>query len=540
MLTQGAFCHQWARLRARSPRRRDSGVVAVLTALLLGIFLGMAGFVLDVGHWYLVKAQTQKAADAAALAGAAHLPNDEAGAATDAKAYAAFNGFSNGGATTVTSATTGIPGQYTAQVSTKVDNWFTGVFGVPTTTITSSSNAEYIAPVRMGSPCNRLGDDPNNEATRDSTACPSGSAQLWVDVNSPETQKGNGDPIQSTACTVGNDNCVAGTPPVNTDYRPEGYFYDITVKKRALMTIELFDAVFVGVGDSCDASPLTTLASAGIDNTRYAVGSAKTSPYCSGDKAFTTTSSMTTTFTMHGTGSNPNRPQDNPLLASCPSHTYPGYNPQTGADFVASLTQGNASFKPEIFAGFRKWVPLCTVTLDPGTYPLQVQSAGTGANSNRFSIRAVPAAPVDASTVSVAAHEAMTIFANGKPGSQFYLARVPSAAAGRVLHVRLFDVGDCVFDSCAIRLISPNGSTVPSCVATGAINGTQAPCAFPTKQANFNGHWADLAVPVPASYSCADATATACWYKVEYTSGDPLDTTAWTAQMPGLPVRLLP
>ena len=46
-----------------------------MVALLLGVLLGFAALVVDVGMMYTEKAKLQNAADAAALAGAQNLPN---------------------------------------------------------------------------------------------------------------------------------------------------------------------------------------------------------------------------------------------------------------------------------------------------------------------------------------------------------------------------------------------------------------------------------------------------------------------------------
>ncbi|MCL6622981.1 MAG: Tad domain-containing protein, partial [Syntrophobacterales bacterium] len=53
----------------------------VLTALGLVAFLGFASLVIDLGRLYVVRNELQNTADAAALAGAAHLIRDENGVA---------------------------------------------------------------------------------------------------------------------------------------------------------------------------------------------------------------------------------------------------------------------------------------------------------------------------------------------------------------------------------------------------------------------------------------------------------------------------
>jgi Flp pilus assembly protein TadG len=51
----------------------ESGGVAVTTALLMVVFLGLAAYAVDMGHMAMVKSELQRTADAAALAGAMGL-----------------------------------------------------------------------------------------------------------------------------------------------------------------------------------------------------------------------------------------------------------------------------------------------------------------------------------------------------------------------------------------------------------------------------------------------------------------------------------
>lgn len=57
----------------RDRLRDDSGAVAVIVAIMIFVFAGLAVFAVDVGYWYNVKRQLQAAADAAALAGTQEL-----------------------------------------------------------------------------------------------------------------------------------------------------------------------------------------------------------------------------------------------------------------------------------------------------------------------------------------------------------------------------------------------------------------------------------------------------------------------------------
>jgi Flp pilus assembly protein TadG len=53
--------------------KEEHGLTAVIVALLMVVFIGVAAFAIDVGHLYLVKNELQNAADAGALAGARFL-----------------------------------------------------------------------------------------------------------------------------------------------------------------------------------------------------------------------------------------------------------------------------------------------------------------------------------------------------------------------------------------------------------------------------------------------------------------------------------
>jgi Flp pilus assembly protein TadG len=62
-----------ASLTPRPSRRQQQGVMAILVALMLPVFLGVTALVIDVSYLHIVRNEMQNAADAAALAGAKHL-----------------------------------------------------------------------------------------------------------------------------------------------------------------------------------------------------------------------------------------------------------------------------------------------------------------------------------------------------------------------------------------------------------------------------------------------------------------------------------
>ncbi len=73
-----------------------NGQVAAIVALSIPVLLGVISLCADVGVFYVTWVQLQKAADAAALAGATYLPFDTADAITTADNYAMRNGMAAG------------------------------------------------------------------------------------------------------------------------------------------------------------------------------------------------------------------------------------------------------------------------------------------------------------------------------------------------------------------------------------------------------------------------------------------------------------
>jgi hypothetical protein len=126
--------------------RREHGQAAALTVLFLTVLLLSAAAVIDVGSWFREDRDTQRIADAAALAGAHALPDDHAQAEALAVEYANKNG---GGvdADDVNFSTTVLPGD-TIEVVVERDapGFFARVAGIDSVTVGSHAKA------RTGSP----------------------------------------------------------------------------------------------------------------------------------------------------------------------------------------------------------------------------------------------------------------------------------------------------------------------------------------------------------------------------------------------------
>jgi Flp pilus assembly protein TadG len=130
--------------------KSERGQAFVLVAVAMVMFMGMAALVLDVGNWFRDKRRLQGTVDAAALAGAQQLPDDSAGAQSQALSYANKNGGDVAGANIV------ITSQYQANDTISVSGQrndpgiFSKVIAIPGADITAKATA------RVGPPAQAL------------------------------------------------------------------------------------------------------------------------------------------------------------------------------------------------------------------------------------------------------------------------------------------------------------------------------------------------------------------------------------------------
>ena len=136
-------------------RRPDQGgFVAVWMALMLVVLLGMGAFAVDVSYWHYSQTRQQRAADAAALAGAVSFPGDTPKANTAALAVAASNGYPvaaiaalgpddscplAGAPLAICAGAGAQPYQYRLKIVQHVTNTFGQILGMATTNIAATS-----------------------------------------------------------------------------------------------------------------------------------------------------------------------------------------------------------------------------------------------------------------------------------------------------------------------------------------------------------------------------------------------------------------
>ena len=560
---------------------REGGFVLVWMALMIVALLGMAGLAVDVANWYFQADRQQKAADAAALGGAVFLPADTTQAYSTANALADKNGYKTGvGSTTVTAQQESKPTRLRVTITRNIGNFFGGLLGVGTTTITRTSVAEFAGPVPMGSPSNVFGNEPAPDGTWSSVA---GNSSFWVNIAGAQTTKISGDQHQAGLCAAGVDGCSGTT---NLDYfslagapdpQFQGYFYNVRVMNPPpgqKLAVEVFDPVFAQVGDTCNDAFLDSAVA--IDPSRYAKGPA--SPYCTGDHKINATCTApdvsclpVTTFTFRAPDNTPWTLTDNPIIATgtCSTRTYQPFQGDLGPKITSD---------PTFAAEFRKWVRACEIpATDVQTYLasvggiyadflLQIRTnastndqTAVGAGHNRFSIRAAlinGAGAVNGSAVSINASQTMAIYANAQGAdTRFYLARVLPGSDGQVLNLKFYDIGDASVISCGSPPCSANGqltvlppaeyaSSFSNCTYTppGSTSFQAMPGCSVTSNGTFNGKLIQVRIPLPTGYTCNTTSVTGCWVKIRYTfpsSVQAADTTTWSASIEGDPVRLV-
>ena len=165
----------------------ERGQVIVIFAGGIVLFVLLLAVVLDVSWYWANTLRVQRAADAAALAGAVYLPNDTTTAYSRARAEATKNGYTSGSNATVTPIQDAANNrQLNVTISANVGTFFMRVVGIRSITATRASKAEYVLPVPMGSPQNYYGvgllmmPAVTHPDTGYRTGTPTGSGSQWT------------------------------------------------------------------------------------------------------------------------------------------------------------------------------------------------------------------------------------------------------------------------------------------------------------------------------------------------------------------------
>lgn len=378
----------------------------------------------------------------------------------------------------------------------------------------------------------------------------------------------------------------------------EGYLFAVRPKVSGTLNLQGYDLGWVATGDYCTEFNLR-----GINPTnafvtsedeaelRYREGNADdptVAPYCSGDTLMTfpegdraragadrngngtpdrqefpdgDSGGVITDIAVYSPPPNPWEPLGGTEICSS---TLPGWGPSTTE---ADLATGGDS---ELARVFHRWASPCTtatsgspippaITPNVTSFPvvagedyiIQIQTTN-GGGQNRFSLRADVDGNPD--NVSIFALDKFSIFVNAKEvtveggdqGTQFNLIRLDSSTAGKLLRVRFFDLGDTrgALEVTA-QVLNPDGEAFDLCEGQGPIDGGLTACSVTTTASVNGGRWQTIRASIPSDYSCVDdADLTQCWVTLKLTLVDPgestqSDTTTWTAEVLGDPVRLV-
>lgn len=591
----------------------EGGFVMAWFALLLIVLLAFSGFAIDVGNWWYVANQEQRAADAAALAGSVFLPGDLAGGQSRALTVAEDNGFQNGTGTVVVTATQEPqPTRMRVKVQKTVTNFFSSLVGYNSTMIYRQAVADYQGPVPMGSPTNTLGQDPEE----------GNLSAFWLNISGPGSTKISGDRFTSNVCDTSVARCQNGNPNSldylkdNSGTTNEGYTYKIHVAAVTAgqpLVIQVYDPAFIYTDDFCKTGTPDVATAGGWTGGTPAFGNnpgaryGSTDPakgggqqqtnYCTGDQMINNLKNLTTTYMVRVPDLTPWNDYDN-APAGCDPVVFRPIN--TNITTVLTPPTSNSVDAQYVRAYYHRWVTVCTIpsgSVAVGDYVLQVRTnnkltsltpaapaatyqtlplAGNGwsdaitydpsvatGGHNRFALRAgwgtssgnSGTAP-SGTNIGVFAAPNLPIYANAGTSSapQFYLARVtPNAGAGRSLILQFFDIGDVSTGSLTLKVLAPTdplsnyAGGFPSCTFS-VDNGnpaqfTSALCQTSNMtNAVYNGRLVTVIIPIPGDYTCDYTSPTGCWLQVRMTfqgGAVPSDTTTWSANVDGDPVRLV-
>jgi hypothetical protein len=522
-----------------APSQRSRGQILVIFAGALLLMMMMAAIVVDVSWYWVNSLRVQRAADAAALAGAVMLPSRVPDAFQLAGEEATKNGYTSGGDVTVTPHwDKGEPRRLEVTISAPASTYFMRVLGITSIPITRSAKAEFTLPVPMGSPQNYFGVGFFESASGPLTVndpvagTPLASQGFWGAVFTSGGTRENGDRYAPAFLGNGVPGSAKGDP--NPDYDANGYDYIVEVGAGG--EVRLFDAIFCatgfnslggfyGAGDHwTDHPPTVVVAPVSVTyrlyNTRGTLANilddgAPVVPDLTYDPGARTFGDLSGNFGTPQNSTDVNR-QD---CATDPAHN--------------------------------TWVTVAS-GLPAGYYRLNVNTSLAGTNlqvgaENMFAIWAT----ATTGSARVYGNGRMSAYTQLAAGSQtFYFAQVDKAHAGKQLEIELFDPGESAGDA-FLRFLSPDGNTYSyakfdweSDDGRSGTNVTSLQTAVGGK-AQFNNHLVTIRIDLGKNYGKhglnppGDVADEEGWWQIEYNINAANDTTTWGVSIRGNPVHLI-
>lgn len=548
----------------------ERGQVLALFVLSIFVVTGFVALVVDVSWYWSSSLRVQRAADAAALAGAIDLPAKPGTSVShplgtgigDALAQAAKNGYTDGvdGVTVTPVQDPKNDNRISVTISAPVGTFFMRIFGINSIAATRTAKAEFILPVPMGSPENYYGIYCNTTAS-DKTCAQASS--LVPDARGSGTLPSKG--FWGAAITKGGNqqngdaflpaNNGGYSPANNASYDPSGYAYTVVVPAGGGGSVWVYDPTFCAVG--------------GNGNNGY---------YGTGDHWIDgPTNAVSTYFNLYTTNNTPYDLTDDTLVAGSGSlfeaEDRSDHSAALGSSTAASTDCAAGKITDQSNGGYwhNKWWPMVTPgSLAAGTYRLQVTTTKVTTNSDGGT-QAVAGWTANDNTnaenmwgIEVGSSGMKPrVYGSGRMAAyntliagtqEFYLAQIEAKNAGKSIEIDLFDPGDVKGDA-TLSVLGPDGTAATfdystfdpnnssggsNCVANNSdLCSAQGRTSIMTSKggsSSFNNTWIQILVKLDATYNPA---AGSDWWKIRYVVGQGNDTTTWMVNIRGNPVHLV-
>lgn len=508
--------------------REDKGSALIFVAGSLVLLMGLAAMGTDLAWFYLNTSRIQRAADAAALGGVVWLPNEIGTANSTAHSIATQNGYEHGvdSAVVTPSPVPGEPNQLQVKIDDTVPTFFLKVMGFDTMDISRTAIAEYIPPLKLGSPSNQFGNACDPEYEGDPGFPADCGDNFWANIHGWFTHTSYGDAYAG--------HCQGGTNddegcPANVIARDTGYLYGI--ESSSGFTVQFVDLAFHNTSGGVTTADQHRTGDRGCEDASWG-GGASTSASCG----------PTMIVNLYAPDPTPLVLTDNgPPVCTATIPPQPQIEEQVGGNGVPY------SWQPPSGAG-------CWSQSGSGIWVVQVMHQYPGATNkraglNRYSVRSTSGQLFALGDFSIYNNSSGTT-------TSFHLAEVPDFYAGKTFVVELFDPAEHGPGTGFIQLIGPDGSVwndgecrlyeraagVPDGPWTqfGTI-GAGSNCQESTSQDEYQNQWLKFEVDLPTTYACNQA-AGQCWWKINYVypgGASVNDTTTWRAFMIGNPIHLV-
>lgn len=548
----------------------ERGVVLVLQALMLPVLLGMAGVAIDLGNWYLSIQRAQRAADAAAIDGAPYLPTDRASAVAVAQDSLRRNHFT--GTIVKIEPVAARPDLLGVRLQSHADSAFLQFFGIRRFDFTRASVGGMLQGLKLASPNNVLGQEPQEAPTWSVGATSMGDPEFDLQVHGSAGAKHLGARWDTQSCVADPangkvpDNCSGGR---NLDYEAGGQPFTLHVDQgtTGTVTVQVYDGTEAPQSNCTDGRIAHVFSLYGgqpsgrlYDPSFYDACARDSSVPVDGSGAPIGDPSEVTTFSV--------------LQASGGTWTPIGgcehdFTPLTGDadDWAAALDPSTAHPPDSPFYGFHRWATICSFTIGAahpaGDYRIVVEGTPGTTLRNAFSLRA---GVFVGGTLDVGASQGVSLFAanritinvhNGARNVVMPLVKLGPGAAGRTIHLESYDLADAKFPVESLSIVpsadsSAGGSPMSSFQCTWTppdsnVDQQLDPCEISggIVAARYSSRIMSFAIHIPADYSCDYQSKTGCWamLNIDYgaqneAASSVADTTSWKLIENGTPPRL--